>query len=75
MISIYIIMAMLACLSIINFFVKKYGFILTIFYILLLIVLFILTLYFEYNLFITAIFSVCMLGLLLIKQLIKGDMI
>ena len=75
MISIYIIMAMLACLSIINFFVKKYGFILTIFYIILLIVLFILTLYFEYNLFITAIFSVCMLALLLIKQLIKGDMI
>ena len=73
MISIYIIMAMLACLSIINFFVKKYGFILTIFYIILLIILFILTLYFEYNLFITAIFSVCMLGLLLIKQLIKGD--
>ena len=73
MISIYIIMAMLACLSIINFLVKKYGFILTIFYITLLIVLFILTLYFEYNLFITAIFSVCMLGLFLIKQLIKGD--
>ncbi len=75
MISIYILMAVLACLSIVNFFIKKYGFILTIIYILSLIALFILALYFDYNLFITVIFSIGMLGLLLIKQLLKGDKI